>query len=86
MVDILQSRDRRPSYTDRILISSISTNLKILEYSTLNNIKLSDHRPVYADILLVQQSEDNQIPVKSVIYFSCSIFRCRRKNQIKQNL
>jgi len=72
-MNIILSRDRRPSYTDRILASSISNDLKILEYSALNHIKLSDHRPVYADILLDQQSGDNQIPKKSVISFSYNL-------------
>jgi len=63
------SRDRRPSYTDRILISPVSNNLKILQYSSMNDIKLSDHRPVFADIMLSQQSTDNKIPAKSVIIF-----------------
>jgi len=35
----------------------------------MNDIKLSDHRPVFADIILYQQSTDNKTPTKSVIIF-----------------
>jgi hypothetical protein len=69
LIYIIVSRDRRPSYTDRILISPISKHLKILQYSSMNDIKLSDHRPVFADIILYQQSTDNKTPTKSVIIF-----------------
>ncbi|CAF0852654.1 unnamed protein product [Rotaria sp. Silwood1] len=52
---------RRPSYTDRILISTLSNNLEILQYSAMSDIKLSDHRPVFADIILHQRSSNNEI-------------------------
>jgi len=71
LIYIIVSRDRRPSYTDRILVSPDLENLKILQYSSMNDIKLSDHRPVFADIILYQQSKNNKIPSKSVnIFFS----------------
>ena len=52
---LLSCRDRRPSYTDRILVSNMSTDLQILRYSSMNDIKMSDHRPVFADFLLQRQ-------------------------------
>lgn len=57
--DCFISRDRRPSYTDRILLSSISENLNIVQYSSMNDIKISDHRPVFADIIFTQQLKNN---------------------------
>jgi hypothetical protein len=35
----------------------------------MNDIKLSDHRPVFADIVLYQQSKNNKTSVKSAINF-----------------
>jgi hypothetical protein len=55
--------DRRPSYTDRILVSTISENLEILKYSTIDDVKLSDHRPVFADIMLYHQSKNKERPL-----------------------
>ncbi|CAF0730541.1 unnamed protein product [Adineta steineri] len=49
--------DRRPSYTDRILISDRSKDLKIIQYAALNEIKLSDHRPVFADFMLYHKTK-----------------------------
>ncbi|CAF4499513.1 unnamed protein product [Rotaria sp. Silwood1] len=56
---------RRPSYTDRILISTLSNNLEILQYSAMSDIKLSDHRPVFADIMLHQRSSNDEIFAES---------------------
>ncbi|CAF0900187.1 unnamed protein product [Adineta ricciae] len=53
-------KDRRPSYTDRILVSNMSTDLQILRYSSMNDIKMSDHRPVFADFLLQRQTNGNK--------------------------
>jgi quinol-cytochrome oxidoreductase complex cytochrome b subunit len=36
----------------------------------MDDIKLSDHRPVFADIMLHSQSNDNETPAKFVIIFS----------------
>ncbi|CAF2415732.1 unnamed protein product [Rotaria sp. Silwood2] len=58
---------RRPSYTDRILISTLSNNLEILQYSTMSDIRLSDHRPVFADIILHQQTRNNETYTETVI-------------------
>jgi endonuclease/exonuclease/phosphatase family metal-dependent hydrolase len=51
-MNLIMHRDRRPSYTDRILVSKLSKDLQIVKYSSIHNIKLSDHRPVFADIIL----------------------------------
>ncbi|CAF4242364.1 unnamed protein product [Rotaria socialis] len=52
---------RRPSYTDRILISTFSNDLEIIQYSSIDDVKLSDHRPVFADMILHQRSKNNEM-------------------------
>ena len=62
--------DPRPSYTDRILVSKISENLEILNYSTIDNVKLSDHRPVFVDIMVYSQVKNKETPVTNTYHFS----------------
>ncbi|CAF3791496.1 unnamed protein product [Rotaria magnacalcarata] len=52
---------RRPSYTDHILISTFSNDLEIIQYSSIDDVKLSDHRPVFADTILHQRSKNNDM-------------------------
>ena len=52
MVSAFDGDHRYPSYTDRILVSKLNENLQIMNYSTISHIKLSDHRPVFADMIL----------------------------------
>ncbi len=37
-----------PSWTDRILWRAVNTNIKLIQYSCINTITISDHKPVYA--------------------------------------
>jgi hypothetical protein len=43
------SKQRVPAWTDRILYSA-SPSIKLLSYASINDIKTSDHRPVYASL------------------------------------
>ncbi|UJR23545.1 hypothetical protein I4U23_026534 [Adineta vaga] len=57
--------DRRPSYTDRILLSNLSKDIRLIQYSAMNDIKISDHRPVFADFHLHRSTNKNKSVKKS---------------------
>ena len=42
------SKNRVPSWTDRILFKSKSESVKLLEYFSVPSITFSDHKPVFA--------------------------------------
>ena len=46
------SRSRNPSWTDRILYLSPSDKLKLATYDSNTHVRVSDHRPVYAQFTL----------------------------------
>ena len=53
--------DRVPSFTDRIIYKSkVISDIDQIEYKTLNDIKISDHKPVYSvfKISLNEKTDD----------------------------
>ena len=70
------NRVRRPSYTDRILVSKFERNLQILKYSAVNDVKLSDHRPVFADVILYKKDDSRKLSSNIVIIILFSFPPC----------
>jgi hypothetical protein len=54
-------RVRIPSYTDRILWKP-SCNIELLEYDSVDAVKSSDHRPVFATfkVKVLQRAHDDE--------------------------
>lgn len=64
--------DRVPSWTDRIIYKSkITYDLIQLEYKTINDIRISDHKPVYSvfKILLSEICTDRDNQDNSILPF-----------------
>lgn len=74
------SKRRVPAWTDRILYST-SPSLKLLSYASINEIKNSDHRPVYASFECGISLEESHASSKSS--FIRSVFL---RSESKRNL
>lgn len=62
------SQKRNSSWTDRILFRSNDALLKLANYDSNNLLKISDHRPVFAQFLLKfdDQSAENRSRIESL--------------------
>lgn len=54
-----------PSWTDRILWKALNCRVKLVQYSCINTITISDHKPVYAlfdmDVKKIDEKKFNKI-------------------------
>ena len=54
-----------PSWTDRILFKSLNAKINLIQYSCINTITISDHKPVYAlfdvEIKKIDENKYNKI-------------------------
>ena len=69
--------ERKPGWTDRILYKSKKMyDIMLCEYSCLQNVHLSDHRPVYAIFKINFKNKDveQNIDIKSNINDECILF------------
>lgn len=51
-------RKRQPGWTDRILFRSNNSLLKLVNYDSNNLVRISDHRPVFAQFMLHFNKKD----------------------------
>lgn len=57
-------KQRVPSWCDRILYRSRKNALRLLQYSSIMELKISDHKPVFAHFELAFRTAENEVPTE----------------------
>ena len=81
---------RVPSYTDRILFKSKVkqqiSNIKCVQYNSINTINSSDHKPVYAMFEVDLESGGPRVPLRMAKYRGALSDSSMKKSQSSSNL
>jgi hypothetical protein len=80
---------RIPAYTDRILFKPNNNNgscgVQVMEYNSIEDAIHSDHRPVYASLVLSLIGKDRRKKVKSEDTGSVRLSRRKEKSSLESN-